>query len=355
MDNLIPWYQINKRDLPWRNTKDPYKIWLSEIILQQTKVSQGLAYYLKFTDKFPHVHALANADIDNVLLLWQGLGYYSRARNLHATAKAIEQIYNGVFPQEYKQLINLKGIGDYTASAIASIAFNKPHAVVDGNVYRVLSRYMADSTPVDSTEGVKRFKQIAQEFLCKQEPGAHNEALMELGARVCMPKNPDCEACPLKEQCLAFASKEMDRFPVKTKRIRPQSRHMYFVYVKFNDETYIQKRGGKDIWQGLYQFPVLESKTVLPKAELLNAIKNKFFKNHEMMFIEMSGVFKHVLSHQIIRGRIVHIKLSSGFKNNLYKQVPINYLLEYPMPRLLTRYIEQTGPYTEGDSTCASS
>ena len=198
------WYRQNKRDLPWRESKDAYKIWLSEIILQQTRVDQGLAYFEKFVHHYPTVFDLAAAPEDEVLNLWQGLGYYSRARNLHAAAQTVVNDFNGVFPADYKKILSLKGVGDYTASAISSIAFGLPHAVVDGNVYRVLARYLCNDTPIDSSKGKKDFKQIAQELLDEKHPGDHNQAVMELGALVCLPRNPQCEICPIRNTCMAF-------------------------------------------------------------------------------------------------------------------------------------------------------
>ncbi|CAG0910098.1 unnamed protein product [Cyprideis torosa] len=217
---IIDWYQINKRDLPWRNTKDPFTIWLSEIILQQTRVAQGLPYYQRFIKAFPNLEKLAVASEQEVLKLWQGLGYYSRARNLHYSAIYIVNELNGKFPSNYNDLLNLKGVGDYTASAIASICYNEPTAVVDGNVYRVLARYFGIETAINSTKGVKEFKLLAQELIDDDNPGTHNQAVMEFGARMCKPQNPDCLSCPLKESCVSLQKNKVNLLPFKEKKLK---------------------------------------------------------------------------------------------------------------------------------------
>ena len=225
---LINWYSVNKRELPWRQTIDPYYIWLSEIILQQTQVAQGLPYYVKFTEEFPSVFHLAKAQEGHVLKLWQGLGYYSRARNLHTTAKYIAAELKGEFPNNYKDLLKLKGIGDYTASAIASICFNKPEAVVDGNVYRVLSRYFGIDTPINSPKGAKEFKQLAQELIDKKDPATFNQAIMEFGATQCKPQSPDCTLCPFTSSCIAFNENRIIELPVKIKSGKAKKKYFNF-------------------------------------------------------------------------------------------------------------------------------
>src|SRR6056300_1490745 len=228
-NKLILWYLQNKRDLPWRKTKNPYHVWLSEIILQQTRVAQGLDYYLKFIDAFPTVNHLANADESTVLKLWQGLGYYSRARNLHFSAKYIVKELTGEFPKTYKEIVKLKGVGDYTASAIASMCFNEPTAVVDGNVYRVLSRYFGIDTPINSSKGVKEFKAMAQELIDRNNPAIFNQAIMEFGATQCKPKNPDCGNCPFQNSCVAFGYNHIDALPVKNKSARAKKKYFNFL------------------------------------------------------------------------------------------------------------------------------
>ena len=258
---LINWYLVNKRDLPWRATNNPYFIWLSEIILQQTQVAQGLPYYKAFTSKFPTVFDLANAEESQVLKLWQGLGYYSRARNLHASAKYIVNEFNGVFPDTYNEIIKLKGVGDYTASAIASICFNETTAVVDGNVYRALSRIYGISTPINTGKGFKEFKALAQELIDTKQPATFNQAIMEFGARQCKPKSPDCSICPFNTSCVALQKNKIEQLPVKLKALKVKKKNFNFMVILSADQkTILEKREGKGIWQNLYQFPLIETK-----------------------------------------------------------------------------------------------
>ena len=263
---LIKWYLQNKRDMPWRNTTNPYYIWLSEIILQQTRVEQGTAYYLKFVEIFPTVYDLASAKESEVLKLWQGLGYYSRARNLHFTGNYIVNELNGQFPSTYNEILKLKGVGDYTASAIASFCFDEPTAVVDGNVYRVLSRFFDIETPINSTKGIKYFKELAQELIDVDNAATHNQSIMEFGARMCKPQNPDCEICPLNDKCLALQQNKIKSLPVKDKKIKLKKRFFnYLVLVSSDEKTILNLREGKGIWQGLYEFPLVESEKTIDK------------------------------------------------------------------------------------------
>lgn len=255
---IINWYTKNKRDLPWRNTRDPYLIWLSEIILQQTRVNQGLAYYQKFAKKYPTVGELAAADEQDVLNTWQGLGYYSRARNLHKTAKIISEQYKGTFPPEYAKIIQLPGIGDYTAAAISSFAFDEPQAVLDGNVFRVLSRIFNLNTAIDSTQGKKEFRVLAQEFLVKESPALHNQAIMEFGALQCTPKSPNCSICPLVLHCESHKQATQHHLPVKASKTKVRSRKLVYLHATINGRVTIQKREEKDIWQHLFQLPLLD-------------------------------------------------------------------------------------------------
>ena len=259
-NTLIYWYLQTKRDLPWRKTRDPYLVWLSEIILQQTRVSQGMSYYLTFSSVFPTVEDLANAEESKVLKMWQGLGYYSRARNLHFTAKYVSNELSGVFPTSYKELIKLKGIGDYTASAISSICFDEPAAVVDGNVYRVLSRFFKIETPINSTKGIKEFKDLAQSLLDTTKPGVYNQAIMDFGALQCKPKSPNCYECPMSTNCIAFENKLVKQLPTKEKKLKIKKKYFnFFVFVTKKNKTIFEERKGKGIWQGLYQFPLIET------------------------------------------------------------------------------------------------
>ena len=325
---IIRWYYKNKRDLPWRHTKDPYKIWLSEIILQQTRVQQGLPYYETFVKKFPTVHDLAKAEEDLVMKTWQGLGYYSRARNLHYTAKFISTKLKGKFPDEYEGIKNLKGIGDYTAAAIASFAFNKPHPVVDGNVFRVLARYCGIKTPIDSTEGKKEFTRKAELFLDKKDPGTFNQAIMEFGARQCVPQNPDCGKCPLNKGCKAFAVDQVENLPVKSKKIKVRTRYFNYLVIRKNGKLLIRKRTEKDIWKNLYDFPLIETNKEL--KSLRNALA-------------VSKTFKHILSHQTIYARFWEVKnleKSNQYDSPNYTYVNDNQLNKYAFPKLIELYFE---------------
>ena len=330
------WYRQNFRDLPWRKTNDPYKIWLSEIILQQTRVDQGTAYYLRFIRKYPTVKHLANAPQDEVLNLWQGLGYYSRARNLHAAAKHIHENLKDEFPSNYDSIKELKGVGEYTASAIASFAFDLPHAVVDGNVYRLLSRYLNISTPIDSTTGKKEFSAVAGKLLDKKNPAIHNQAIMEMGALVCTPKNPDCENCPLNESCLAKELNRISELPVKEKKTKVRSRYFHYLVIIEKEKIYIKKRGPKDVWEGLYDFPLIE----LEKSDQdpANAATNQGIK-----LLEHQANFKHILSHQRI---FANFWLAERNGNESLDhdciQIKLNDLEDFPMPQLLIRYLESS-------------
>ena len=278
---ILNWYAINGRELPWRQTTNPYAIWLSEVIMQQTRIAQGTAYWERFMKRWPNVQELAKATEDEVLREWQGLGYYSRARNLHKAAQQIVGL--GRFPQTYKELKQLKGIGEYTAAAISSISFAEPVAVVDGNVYRVFARYFGIDTPIDSTEGKKVFKAMAQEYLPKEAPAAYNQGLMDFGAIQCTPTSPNCEVCPLIDTCFAANNNKVADLPVKAKKTKQRERHFSFIYIRCNGETAIRRRGAGDIWQGLWE---------LPTKELLgNAIENATLIKKNV---------KHILTHQII-------------------------------------------------------
>ncbi len=253
------WYEENKRDLPWRNSPSAYKIWLSEIILQQTRINQGISYYNKFIEKYPAIQQLAQAPIEDVLKLWQGLGYYSRARNLHITARRITNDCNGNFPSDYKELLSLNGIGEYTAAAIASMAFNIPVAVVDGNVFRVLSRLYGIKTGITSAAGKKLFRLKAQEILNHKKPGIHNQAMMELGALICLPRNPLCNQCPLNMRCYAYKYRLVNELPVKKVNGKTRERYFHYLHISYRGSTFIHKRQQKDIWNSLFEFPLIET------------------------------------------------------------------------------------------------
>lgn len=340
-DKLIAWYKKNKRNLPWRDINDPYKIWLSEIILQQTQVVQGLNYYIKFTEHFPTVIDLANAPEDKVMRLWQGLGYYSRARNLHAAAKTVKANYKGKFPNTYESIKELKGVGDYTAAAISSFAFNLPYAVVDGNVYRVLSRLFNIDTPINSTQGKKDFQILANELLNHKQPGLHNSAIMEFGALWCKPQNPKCEDCPLQAQCLAFQNKTVALLPVKDKKIKIRNRYFHYFVFNYKDSVYIQKRTEKDIWQNLYEFYLIE--TDLPTdAKLI--LKNKNLKTlvKKMDVISIISTKKHVLSHQHIYATFYEINLSNPIESGILTKIKREKLSDFGLPQLINKYLKSS-------------
>jgi len=326
------WYRQNRRILPWRGISDPYRIWLSEIILQQTRVDQGMNYYLKFENAFPEVKDLANADEDTVLNLWQGLGYYSRARNLHFSAKQIMSEFKGEFPKTYKEVLSLKGVGEYTAAAITSIAYGLPHAVVDGNVYRVISRYFEIDTPIDTTKGKKEFTKLANELLDPNQPGDHNQAMMELGAMVCTPKAPACETeCPVKDTCASRASGRQFDFPVKAKKIKVRDRYLNYIIYTDGISTVLKKRTGKGIWQGLYDFPMIET-----KEETEIGFANLLVKDGTII---MDGKFKHILSHQKLNATFWLVKTKEMPIQKGQLKVAINEVEDYPLPQLLIRYI----------------
>ncbi|MEF3078475.1 A/G-specific adenine glycosylase [Winogradskyella poriferorum] len=338
-NKLTYWYSNNKRDLPWRNTQNPYHIWLSEIILQQTQVKQGLPYYDAFIKQYPTVFDLANASEEEVLKLWQGLGYYSRARNLHTTAKHVASELNGHFPNNYKDLLKLKGVGDYTASAIASIAFNEVAAVVDGNVYRVLSRYFGIKTPINSTDGIKEFKKLASNLIDKEQPAKFNQAIMEFGATQCKPKNPNCTVCPLNDSCIALQKDMIEFLPVKLKKTKVKTRFFNFlVCIDNNKNTFLEKRTSKGIWQNLYQFPLLESHKSLSSEEfhLLNT-EDSVLNNLKFDYSLYNTEDKvHKLSHQHLYTKFWIIE-TKELPNN---SIAIKEIKNYPVPVLISSFIE---------------
>ena len=337
-DKIIFWYQSNHRDLPWRRTQDPYLIWLSEIILQQTRVDQGLPYYLKFTEHFPTVYDLASANEDTVLKLWQGLGYYSRARNLHAAAKYVVTELGGVFPTSSGELIKLKGVGEYTSAAIASFSSKEQIAVVDGNVMRVLSRYYGISDPIDEKEGKTRISELANELIPSHQPDTHNQAIMEFGALQCTPKATDCQQCPLIDSCYAYANDLVGGLPIKAKKTKQRDRFFNFIVMNSGKEILLEKRTGKGIWQNLYQFPLIESKKNLATpADLLKALESN------ADFTYKSEVVKHVLSHQILYCTFWEFQTESLETAKDQIIVAHNDLGEYGVPRVVENYMDSSG------------
>ena len=340
---LINWYTQNHRDLPWRHDPTPYEVWLSEVILQQTRVSQGLDYYLRFTKRWPTVTDLANASEEEVLKMWQGLGYYSRARNLHKCAKQVVEQYHGEFPADYEQLKKLQGIGDYTAAAIASIAFNLPHAVVDGNVFRVLARLYDIATPINNIVGQKLFAQVADELLNREQPGLHNQTLMEFGALHCTPKNPSCLLCPLQAQCLAFSRQTVMQRPVKLPKVKVTTRHFNYLVIKTKDSVYLHKRNSDDIWRNLYDFPCIESERPLTVEEVVATEQfRQLIGNNPFTIVKTSPVFTHKLTHRTLLAQFIEIKLEKKLLRIETKDLfltPETDLGKFPIPRLIDLYL----------------
>jgi len=336
------WYSIYKRDLPWRNTHNPYLIWLSEIILQQTRIDQGLAYYNRFAAEFPTISALANASEDQILKLWQGLGYYSRARNLHFTAKYILQNYGGVFPKDYNSILSLKGIGEYTAAAIASISFNLEYPTVDGNVFRVLSRFFGISEPIDTGNGRKIFNDMAKELIRGTDPGMHNQAIMEFGALQCTPKNPDCLGCPLNEKCFAFLNHRISELPVKQNKTKQRDRYFTYIVLSFRNQTWLRKRVKNDIWKNLYEFPLIETLDEIETEKLMMQTEfQRIIPIADQAIIENVSDWKiHILSHQRIHYRFIRIQLiveihTAGDLIGVNKEDIFN----FAVPKLLETYL----------------
>ena len=336
-NTLIYWYLQNKRDLPWRKSKNPYFIWLSEIMLQQTRVAQGLSYYIKFTTAFPTVFDLAKAPESTVLKMWQGLGYYSRARNLHFSAKQLSEELNGVFPTTYKEIIKLKGIGDYTASAIASICFEEPTAVVDGNVYRTLSRYFGIHTAINTTTGIKEFKALAQALLDTSQPGTYNQALMDFGALHCKPQNPLCDTCPFSISCVAFEKKLTKELPVKEKKIKVRNRYFNFLVIKTDDQkTILTERKGKGIWQGLYQFPLIENTETVSEKEIISSKEfNDLFPAETTISLFNKKEIVHKLSHQHLYTQFWIVETKT-LKN---ANISWENIQDFPVPVLIANFL----------------
>ncbi len=337
---LTNWYSVNKRDFPWRETSDPYFIWLSEIILQQTQTKQGLPYYEAFVNKYPTVFALANAEETEVLKLWQGLGYYSRARNLHLTAKYIANKLDGIFPNSYEDLLKLKGIGDYTASAIASICFGEPTAVVDGNVYRTLSRYFGIETPINSTQGVKEFKLLATSLIDRNNPGDYNQAIMEFGATQCKPQNPDCSICPFNNSCIALQKGILQMLPVKLNKTKVTNKHFNFlVFISSDKKTLFEKRTSKGIWQNLYQFPLLETEISLQSDSFRgHPFLKDIMKNIPFEFSLYNDIdIVHKLSHQHLHTKFWIVEVDKLPK----KGMDFSEITKHPTSILISNFIDE--------------
>lgn len=345
---LAEWYQKNKRELPWRDINDPYRIWLSEIILQQTRVNQGMDYYIKFVDKYPDILDLADASRDEVFKLWQGLGYYNRAENMLATAKMVVEQYGGHFPADRELLLKLPGIGPYTSAAIASIAFNLPFAVIDGNVYRVLSRIFGITEVVNSAEGTKRFQQYADELVDRKQPGIYNQSIMEFGALYCTPVNPDCHNCIFKNECFAFSNGKVNDLPVKKPKNKIRNRFFYYFMIEpepGSNETakvYLKKRMNVDIWKNLYDFLLVETDHKLElNDDIITGMLQQNFKLEDPLIRLVSKEYIHKLTHQAIHATFIQVNVNK--KLDEHEKFVIlthkNKLVDYPVPRLIEQFL----------------
>ena len=321
-ETLIAWYDDHKRDLPWRGETDPYKIWVSEIILQQTRVQQGWDYYLRFLDNFPTVKALAEADEERVLKVWQGLGYYSRARNMHAAAREIMSEHHGKFPQTYDKILSLKGIGRYTAAAVASIAFHLPYPAVDGNVVRIVSRIFGICDDVTQPAVVKRITSICETQIDHKQPGVFNQAAMDFGALQCTPKNPKCDECPFQSDCYALNNNLTDILPIKKKKAEQKHRFFHYTVYLSNNQTVIEKRTGSDIWRNMYQFPLTET-------------DSEEWSEHPVFST------REVLSHQIIHAAF-YVRNVKKLPKTTDCQSVIHFddIEKYPMPKIMTLFLK---------------
>ncbi|MBT8195256.1 MAG: A/G-specific adenine glycosylase [Bacteroidia bacterium] len=342
---LSSWYEANKRNLPFRETPiNPYFIWVSEIILQQTRLEQGLPYYLKFINKYPDLQALSTANEQDILLLWQGLGYYSRARNMHHTARYIQIKLKGEFPNTYREILKLKGIGPYTAAAISSIAFNEPVIALDGNVYRFLSRYFAVEESIDEAIGKKIIQEKGQKLMPKLNPGDFNQALIEIGALICKPNNPLCTECPVSRTCKAFNQNLTGILPIRKKKNKAKTKYFYyFIVYNKKEQIIIRKREGAGIWKNMFEFPLLESEK---RIALKNIPQSDFFQNlfkkSQPVIRTISNEHKHILSHQILKTRFIEIDVSKhSYEEKDYLKINHEEIEQYPMPRLIHKFFQQ--------------
>jgi len=338
---ILNWHKSIDRSLPWKKTNDPYKIWLSEILLQQTRVAQAMPYYFNFIEAFPSISDMANAEIDQILKLWQGLGYYSRARNMHASAKYVHFDLDGQFPNNYDDLLKLKGVGPYTAAAISSFAFGIPKAVLDGNVFRVLSRFFGIQTAIDSSKGKKEFQALADECLFKEDPAAYNQAIMDFGAIQCVPNKPDCPNCPLEVHCNAWNNNLVQQLPIKEKKVKKRTRYFNYLILNYAENVLIEKRNEKDIWQGLYQFPLIESnKEEFLKDVQETAVFKQMLSDKEYSIDSLSKTYKHLLTHQTIYARFISLSLTKPITDKrLYLSCRWDELKKFAVPRLIDCFL----------------
>ena len=338
---LISWYTSNKRDLPWRDTKNPYLIWVSEIILQQTRVAQGLEYYRRFIDVYPNIFSLACADIDEILKIWQGLGYYSRARNMHTAAKYIVETCQGKFPATYDGLIAIKGIGDYTASAIASFAFGQAVPVIDGNVNRVIARLYGIGQPVNKPAGQKEIRAYAEKLIIRDSPGTYNQAIMEFGALQCVPKNPNCNDCIFNNICVAYKNGLVDTLPVKVKTAKMTTRYLHYLYVRCGSSTFIRRRSGGDIWTGLYEFPMIETDGETDLNDLSHtSLWQSYFDGQTPFVKRVSPEVTHRLTHRILKIRFYEIMVNRAISGQDFIEIPANDIHRYAVPIVIDHYLK---------------
>jgi A/G-specific adenine glycosylase len=338
---LLLWYNSHKRDLPWRKNLNPYNVWISEIVLQQTRINQGIHYYNRFIDKYPDNLSLASANEEEVLKMWQGLGYYTRARNLHFASKQILNEFNGTFPNNFSELKKLKGVGEYTAAAIASIVFNEPVAAIDGNVYRVLARLFAIDLPANSASGKNYFKKMANDLIDPNLPGDFNQAMMEFGALQCVPANPDCSICPFRNECAAFRIDSVSKFPIKKRTPKIKDRFFHYFIIEQGQSVLFKQRTGEDIWKNMYDFPLLETNNPLTPEELMHTESWKhFFNNKKVTIIKQSEEISHLLSHQRIHARFYHL-LPDSFENmqSHYFLIDKKDISSLPVPKIIESYL----------------
>jgi len=342
---LLHWHKHhNKREMPWKGEKNPYKIWLSEIILQQTRVEQGLAYYNKFIATYPTIIDLAKAKDEVVFKLWEGLGYYSRCRNLLHTAREITEKYNGVFPTNHSDILKLKGIGNYTAAAIASFAYNQPYAVLDGNVYRVLSRVFAIDLAIDSKQGKDYFTKLSQELIDTKQPALYNQAVMDLGATVCKPQQPLCDECPLQKECKAYHNNTITKYPFKEKKLIVKTRWFYYLLIEHKNKILIKQRTEKDIWQNLNEFYLVETQEqqATDKTVIKKWLKGFLNYNNKFKIIETSKEQQQKLTHRTIKGQFIRITLTENIEVETHYWINKKDISNYSFPRFINAYLETT-------------
>ena len=338
---LFQWYAIHKRELPWREESNPYRIWISEIILQQTRVAQGWNNYERFIKTLPDIQSIYESGEQEVLKYWQGLGYYTRARNIYAGAVYIMEKHEGRFPQTYDDILKIKGVGEYTAAAIASFAFQLPYPVIDGNVLRVISRIFGVYEPIDSSSGKKKITTIINELINKKQPGTFNQAMMDFGATLCTSLKPECELCCFSPICYAKLHYEQHTLPIKKTKIQTKNRYFNYLVIHEGKSLYIQKRNTNDIWKGLFEFPLWETPSPLPTEEIYShPYLSSLFGKINWTIKNISAIYKHVLSHQIINTQFIHIHIEKSIHNSKYLRINANEIENYPVSRLMERYIE---------------